>query len=278
MAGFLGLGNYSKPGPGVSKDEPQKHSFFVFFELYFSKFWKLCEINMLYFICCIPFFIPLILSGIYQSTNTVLYYLSFVPLIGIAAITSGLTFILRNFARREHAFLWMDFKDTIKKNWQQSLAVGAVDLIVFSLMIFSISFYHSQLAANSWYMIPLAFCFIFTLIFTFMQFYLFTMLITFDLKVKQLFKNAFIFSFAGLGHNLIITLFCGILVLIIYLFWPISFVLIPFIFISTFGFIIAFNVWPTIKKFMIPEESAGSTNADNSESSQTIFEDYGREN
>jgi uncharacterized membrane protein YesL len=273
MAGFFGLGNYSKPGPGVSKDEPQKHSFFVFFEIYFRKFWKLCEINMLYFVCCIPFFIPFILTGMYQSGNTALYYLSLVPLIGIAAITSGLTYILRNFTRQQHAFLWMDFKDTIKNNWKQSLAIGAIDFVVYFLMVFSISFYHSQLSANNWFVLPFVFCIIFTVIFTFMQYYLFVMLITFDLSVKQIFKNAFIFSFAGLGHNIIITFFNAILVLIIYIFWPISFFLIPFIAISTFGFIVTFNVWPIIKKYMIPDETSESE----SESNEPVFEDNGKE-
>lgn len=48
MAGFLGFGNYDKPGKGVGKDEPQKHAFFYFFELYFRKFWKIIEANLLF--------------------------------------------------------------------------------------------------------------------------------------------------------------------------------------------------------------------------------------
>lgn len=271
MAGFFGLGNYSKPGPGVSKDEPQKHSFFLFFEIYFRKFWKLCEINMLYFVFCVPFFIPFFLALFFKS-NTVAVTLSLVPLIGISVITSGLTFILRNFARQEHAFLWMDFIDTIKSNWRQSLAVGAIDFVIYFLMINSIYFYNSRLSSSMWFVLPLAFCIVFTTIFTFMQYYLFVLIITFDLTVKQIFKNAFIFSFAGFGHNILITLFCGILVLLIYIFNPLSFILIPFILISTFGFIITFNVWPIIKKYMIPEETA-----ENKVEDETIFLDEGKE-
>lgn len=263
--GFLGLGNYSKPGPGVRKDEPQKHSFFLFFELYFRKFWKLCEINMLYFVCCIPFFIPFFLVAGFLSNYPVFIYLSLIPVLGVFPITAGLTYILRNFARQEHAFLWMDFRDTIKSNWKQSLIVGAIDVAVYFLIIFAMRFYYIQFQSNSLFAVPFALCFIFTVIFTFMQYYLFVMLITFDLNIKQLLKNAFIFSFAGLGHNIVITFFCGLLVFVMWLFWPYSLILVPFIAISTFGFIITFNVWPVIKKYMIPEKD--------DDDSETIFED-----
>ena len=32
MAGLFGMFDQSRPGPGVSKDEPQKKAFFKFFE------------------------------------------------------------------------------------------------------------------------------------------------------------------------------------------------------------------------------------------------------
>ena len=46
--------NYSKPGPGVEKEEQQKRRFFLFFELFFRKFWKLIQLNLLYLLFWIP--------------------------------------------------------------------------------------------------------------------------------------------------------------------------------------------------------------------------------
>ena len=40
--------NFSKPCKGVDKEEQQKRPFFLFFELYFSKFWKMIQLNLLY--------------------------------------------------------------------------------------------------------------------------------------------------------------------------------------------------------------------------------------
>jgi Predicted integral membrane protein len=271
MAGFLGFGNYEKPGPGVDKDQASKKSFFLFFELYFRKFWKLIQINMLFFVFCIPFCIPYVLAGLFTK-NVVIATIFMIPIIGISVIIPGLTIILRNFAREEHAFLWGDFIDTIKKNWRQSLAVGVIDFAVYFVMITAISFYYGQLHANVWIVIPLAICIVFTTIFTFMQYYLMLMVITFDMKLKAIFKNAFIFAFAGLGRNFLITFFCGIVTLVAYILYPLSMFLVPFLLISLYGFIIVFNAWIIIKKFMIHENDGEITDTGHS-----VFEDQGKE-
>lgn len=270
MAGFFGIGDYTKPGRGVSKDEPQKHSFFAFFEIYVRKFWKLIEINMLFFVFCIPFFIPFILTNLLVSTSMgIIYYISVIPFAGIAINISGLTYILRNFAREEHAFLWGDFIDTIKKNWKQSLIIGLIDLVVYSIMTFSINFYYYQISQNNAFVLLFVICIMFTVIFTFMQFYLFIMLITFDLSIRQLLKNALIFAFLGIGRNILITFSCGLLALVVYIFNPFSLFLTPFILISTFGFIIVFNAWKLIDKFMMPKN-------EEDDAEDVIFQDTGR--
>ena len=54
MAGFLGFGNFQKPGKGVKKNEPEKKRFFQFFELCFRQLTKLIQLNLLDLLCCIP--------------------------------------------------------------------------------------------------------------------------------------------------------------------------------------------------------------------------------
>ena len=39
MAGFFGIGDFTKEGKGVDKDAPKKRGIFAFFELFFRKFW-----------------------------------------------------------------------------------------------------------------------------------------------------------------------------------------------------------------------------------------------
>ena len=47
--------NYAKPGPGVDKNAPKKKGFFLYFEIFRRKFFKLLQANMLYFLCSLPF-------------------------------------------------------------------------------------------------------------------------------------------------------------------------------------------------------------------------------
>ena len=40
MAGFFGIGDFTKEGPGIEKDAPEKKKIVVFFETFFRNFWK----------------------------------------------------------------------------------------------------------------------------------------------------------------------------------------------------------------------------------------------
>ena len=57
MAGFFGLFDYTKPGPGVPKDAPPKSPFIVFFEILQRKFWNFVKINMMYLVFNLPAFL-----------------------------------------------------------------------------------------------------------------------------------------------------------------------------------------------------------------------------
>ena len=48
--GFFGFGNYSRPGPGVSKDEPKKPAYIRYFQLMGRKFGKLMQLNLLFLV------------------------------------------------------------------------------------------------------------------------------------------------------------------------------------------------------------------------------------
>ena len=186
--------NYNKPGPGVSKDAPVKKPFFRFWEVYFRKFFDLIKVNLLF---AIPTAIILVLSFMFgmfiTSVNANLSFLGWLPMIFLSPFVAGLTFVCRNYAREEHAFILSDFWDAVKNNWKQSLANGIICYIFYVLMSISIPFYSSQLSSNSLLYIPFVVCCIISFLFICAQFYIPVMIITFDLGLKQIYKNAFIF-------------------------------------------------------------------------------------
>ena len=106
MAGFFGLFNYEKEGPGISKNAPKKKGFIVFFETFFRNFWKFIVINLVYGLISLP-----------VLTN------------GLAS--AGLTNVTRNIARDKHSFGVSDLWDTVKKNWKQALPAGIIKLVIY---------------------------------------------------------------------------------------------------------------------------------------------------
>lgn len=225
----------SRPGPGVSKDRPQKKRFFLFWELYFRKFGKLVQANLIY----------------------VLFSL---PLVTVGLADVGLTYITRNFTREKHAFVWSDFVDTIKKNWKQALPMGLLNAVMEIVLLIDVYYYsHLDIESSTSRVIVTAIAMLLFLVFTFMRYYIPLMIVTFKLTWKQIYKNALIFAFVNVLPNLLITLVAGIFYFLVYaaLFtanYPLLFVQLAvylLLFPAFRSFLIQFCIFPKVKKHMI---------------------------
>lgn len=236
MAGFFGLFNYEKEGPGISKNAPKKKTFFIFFETFFRNFWKFITINLVYCIMCIP-----------VVTN------------GLAAV--GLTNVTRNTARDKHSFGLSDFFETIKKNWRQALPAGIINVVVYLLLIFDI-YYFSALESDIFSAIGTGILLSLFFIFTIMNFYIWTLMITFNFSLKQLYKNSFKFVFLNFKKNLIcffvplliLGIFVGMIFLLSNFFLIVLLIEIMILLITFPGFqflLTQYCVFPAIQKFII---------------------------
>lgn len=263
MAGFFGLFDYSKPGPGVDKNGPQKKRIVIFFEIYFRKFWKLILANLLYVLVSLP----VVTNGFAHA---------------------GLTYITRNFSEEKHAFLYSDFMDTIKKNWKKALIIGLLNLVFGAIIAFDIYFFWFY-TDGFFGIIGLAVSFLLLILYTFMNYYIYSMMITCRLTIKQLLKNALLLSFVGLKHNLLVSvvlLFLYAIGIVILLYTPpfISIPILLFAYVLLFpafrSFLIQFNIFPLIKKYILipyyeqhPGEDREARRALNIEDEDIIAED-----
>ena len=199
MAGIFGLFDYAKEGPGVSKDAPKKRPFFAFMEIYGRKFWNLA------------------LAGL-------LYSLVSLPVVTHGWAEAGLTRITRSYSREKHAFLKEDFFESIKKNRRDSLIIGIINLIVTGILIYNLvalipvmipglylffGWTAEQLPAardlSTMETIVLVLTLAGYVTFTWMKYYIPFLMITFKLSIKQIYKNAFLFSTANLPVNVLIS-------------------------------------------------------------------------
>lgn len=298
--------SYDKLGKGIDPDAPQKRSFFRFFDIFFRKFWKFIKINLLYVLVSIPtfalvFFLSGIISNSFLSMNgteemfrsiaeqiaqasenaggadyqysvlvvtfdlfirLIISYL-FMTLWGMGPATAGITYILRNFAREEHAWLWSDFKSSFKNNFKQSLIVFVIDIVVFLLLYTAFVVYSQMTGALS---MLKYFIVVIAIIYTIMHFYIYPMMVTFDLKLKDLYRNALIFALGKLPSNLFILVILllihvgsafaavvyggnyAMLVLFVVL-------LLEILLLQSFSaFLINFNTYPKMKSYMFEKD------------------------
>ena len=177
MAGFFGIGDFTKEGPGIEKDAPEKKKFVVFFETLFRNFWKFIPLNLIF--CAVS--LPLLTNG-----------LSYV----------GFTHVARNTARDKHSFGVSDFFDCIKKNWKLALILGILN--VFILAVIAVDIYFFNMVEGTMSVIGLGIALCCLVIFSFMKYYMWTLAMTFNFKTGQLLKNSFKFAFLNIKNNILI--------------------------------------------------------------------------
>jgi uncharacterized membrane protein YesL len=278
---------YSKPGPGVSKDGPQKTAFFRFFDIVGNKFFDLIKINMLYFFSIIIFCLPLIISifvlfsgndpeaAFLNPQNFLVVFACSLPIAFTGPFTAGFIYLLRNIVRSEHIFLFSDYKDNIKNNFKQSTLATLINVTVFSLLTYIIMFYSYYSAKNSLLLIPMFFCILIFVSFIFMNYYIYLMIVTFDLKLLKIYKNAYIFSVIGFGRNILVTILL-LLIALLHSIFLVLLILVPFFSLSFSGLIINFAVWTKIKVLMI-DLIQKDDNQQKDDNVERLFVDKGKE-
>ena len=320
MAGFFGLFNYEKEGRGVYPDEPPKGAFLTFFSILGRKFWKICTINIMYVLLSAPAFVlaffaaPLFLQSMLPSLSTdfliqvfnesgvvlkegvtlleyvsyqmsQMYFVTAILLVGlsliiVAPVHAGVVFLLRNYAREEHAFVWMDFKEHARKNWKQSLGVSLISLLFLVIFIFNYAFYDgSNLVQSDLLRIVLKTAMVLAfVIWCIMQMYIYPMMVTFQLSLKQLLKNSLLFTLIRLPFNVLILLLsfiilCAFPAIMLLLGYGFS-VFVAIIWYACFAlafnlYLTTFFAWRGLDRFMLQRVEEEETSEASDEASAT---------
>ena len=181
------------------------------------------------------------------------------------AVHVGAAYCARRMFRREPVFIFSDFFYAVKRNWKQGLIMGIIDALIVTILTIDL-LYCIQVGGTFWldfmFFAVCALC----IIYFFMRFYIYLMLVTFDLSTAKIYKNAFIFSILGIKRNLMAVL--GIIVLIalnallfimlrpfnivVPLILPVFYLLPSITLLTTYG------AYPIIEKYMIKTVPADS--------------------
>ncbi len=186
----------------------------------------------------------------------------------------GATYVLRNMVRGEPVFVWSDYFYAIKRNLLPALLLGILDFIVIFVLGFDIVYFWNQ-TGNFWLDVGFyAICALIILYF-FMRFYIYLLLVTFDLSIKKILKNALIFTMLGIKRNLMAVLGIALITLLnvalLFAFGatPLGIaipLILPFLYyLSVTAFTSAYAAYPIIEKYMITPYAKKISEADETE-------------
>lgn len=222
-----------------------------------------------------------------NSFTTLLFErLGLVEFLIFGMLNVGFAYVLREMVRCKPVFIISDFFRTIKKNIKQALIFGVIDFGVIVLLIYDMYAYNMN--ATEWmYLMFFYLSILIFLIYFIMRTYIYQMMITFDLPIRKLVKNAFLFTFIGLKRNFVGFLGVVIVCVLNYLLLSLTFtfsvaLILPFVLsIAICGLISVYCAYPQIKKHMIDPyyESIGKTGdddeEDDEEDNEPVFVDQG---
>lgn len=184
-------------------------------------------------------------------------------LIGFTVITwgwqnVGATYNLRSLVRGDSCFLFSDYFYAIRRNLKQGLLFGLLDVLIIVVLIVDF-FYFNALADVFWFGVCYILFIVLIVVYSIMRFYIYHMMITFDLSIKKILKNALIFVPLGFKRNFVgfvgIVAVTGINAALILPSLKVGFALpliLPLFYLPALaGFIATYAAWPNIQRYMI---------------------------
>lgn len=215
MSGFINNYYYGKAGKADFTPENLPDSRVkLFFEMLRIHFGGICAVNLMYLVFSIPAILwtfinyavlmSVELDASAISGNMVVYLLGMVPCLALAGVGApGQMYILRNWARDQHAFMFSDFKDAVKGNWKQGLVVGLINGV--SLLVSYVAMvYYGQMSAQSFiWVVPQMMVLMILVLWWMINMLIFNMMVTYDMTLKVLIRNCALIVLARLPWSLL---------------------------------------------------------------------------
>ncbi len=135
----------------------------------------------------------------YIQSTLMTTLLILIPCIAITGpATAGVSYVVRNWARDEHAFIWSDFKDAVKENWKQALAISAITSVLPMLVYVAWRYYGQMAASQPLMFVPQVLVLMIGVIWAFSLTYFYPLLVSYELKLKDVIRNGLLMSVARL--------------------------------------------------------------------------------
>jgi len=220
---------YGKSGKGdYRKEDLPKNRWQLFWEMLRIRFASLMRLNLMYAVAWLPVILVSLLSGfaliaglnqgseaeevavamtqeqLTSLVNGILFtwLLMLIPAMTITGpFTAGVSYVTRNWARDEHAFVWSDFKDAVKANWKHALLVSFLTSLMPFILYICWTFYGQMAAESPFFVVPQVLATMLGVVWFLAVIYMYPLMVTYKLKFKYLFRNALLLSIGRLPQS-----------------------------------------------------------------------------
>lgn len=170
----------------------------------------------------------------------------------------GSIYVTRGLVRGDSVFIFSDFFYAIKKNLLQGFILGVIDCLIMGVLAYNLIFFWTAEAnglTNFVYVMTIALIILYTIF----RFYTYLMIVTFNIKLSKVFKNALIFTVLGIKRNVlaliglvIVTAIAIIpMIMLVQVGLGIALVLPLIYYLGVCAFIYTYAAYPVIQKYMI---------------------------
>jgi uncharacterized membrane protein YesL len=184
--------------------------------------------------------------------------------------TVGATYVLRGMVRHDPVFVFSDYFYGIKRNFKEGFVYGLIDSLIIVVLLVDFLFFYARTGTSMgnnlmfWTVTALI------VLYLLMRPYIYMMLITFNMKLSKILKNALIFAILGIKRNLLAIvgiLLVAFLNLALVMISPAAIMqvslILPLLYFCAFaGFTTNYAVYPIIDRYMIAPCREESESAD----------------
>ncbi len=184
----------------MADTEKTKLGITKFFTAYFKNFSKIIYANVIFAVPLVIFFMLFYFLG--QAINFKNIIILCLTVIFVMPFYAGLTLVTRNMVRGDDYIpVFKTFLKGIKENGLIFLLHGAVLYCAILFSYFSIMLYGNLAQQNTMFYAVMILCIIVSILFLFMFFNLPLMTVTFDISIKDTYKNCALMTFGEIKNN-----------------------------------------------------------------------------
>lgn len=267
-------------------EDGKKRAIFRYFEIIYRNFSKIVPINLFYFICIFPLFTGVIsmfcaFLGVSVEAIESMYFvhlsvwfatviprpvfiiLFVLSLFAYGPLTAGLTHCVMNLVSGKHIFV-TDLFVRAKKNLKQGIILGLLDMFVLFSALLYISSNPAVAGGGTFYFYQIAkiIAIIVAVVYFCMRFYTYAISVKFELSIKDILKNSWIFFVLGFFRNILAILVVFIVLSTCISTRKIDIVLLGTVFFGVARFSVSFITYHIIDKYMLKSADITPTEDD----------------